>query len=165
MWFLFDANSHAREAIVQNNIWIDEILAIVDRRWRDQLHRDIHTAGFFLNPHNLYSNATLDDPYIMEGVRNCIYRFEPNHDIQMKYMAQDLTNEWVSQRIPVLNLDFLRGAVANMDDNADIVAPNEGDTILDMDTDYHEYTDDEDEKQDDKETYEIMENDWQGPDV
>ncbi|ERM98972.1 hypothetical protein AMTR_s00226p00025200, partial [Amborella trichopoda] len=44
MGFLFDAMRHAREAIFENNIWTEEILEIADRRWRDQLHRDIHAA-------------------------------------------------------------------------------------------------------------------------
>ncbi|KAL4179623.1 hypothetical protein AMTRI_Chr13g120990 [Amborella trichopoda] len=38
MGFLFDAMRRAREAIFENNIWNEEILEIVDRRWRDQLH-------------------------------------------------------------------------------------------------------------------------------
>ncbi|KAL4198491.1 hypothetical protein AMTRI_Chr03g46150 [Amborella trichopoda] len=45
MGFLFDVIRRAREAIFDNNIWSEEILEIVDRRWRDQLHQDIHTAG------------------------------------------------------------------------------------------------------------------------
>ncbi|XP_011628504.1 uncharacterized protein LOC105421726 [Amborella trichopoda] len=73
-----------REAIFENNIWNEEILEIVDRRWRDQLHQDIHTTGFFLNPQNLYSNVTLDYVDIMEGVRNCIYRLEPDIETQME---------------------------------------------------------------------------------
>ncbi|XP_020517124.1 uncharacterized protein LOC18424270 isoform X1 [Amborella trichopoda] len=76
--FWFDAMRHARKFIFQNNIWTEEILKIVDSRWRDQLHRDIHAARFILNPQNLYSNATLDDADIMEGVRNCIYKLEPD---------------------------------------------------------------------------------------
>ncbi|KAL4204345.1 hypothetical protein AMTRI_Chr01g109300 [Amborella trichopoda] len=45
MGFLFDAMRRAKEAIFENNIWNEEILEIVDRRWRDQLHHDIHAAG------------------------------------------------------------------------------------------------------------------------
>ncbi|ERN15349.1 hypothetical protein AMTR_s00036p00143280 [Amborella trichopoda] len=70
MGFLFDAMRHAREAIFQNNIWTEDTLEIIDRRWTDLKHHDIHAAGFFLNPQKLYSNATLDDADIMEGVRN-----------------------------------------------------------------------------------------------
>ncbi|KAL4201275.1 hypothetical protein AMTRI_Chr02g257920 [Amborella trichopoda] len=77
-----------REAIFENNIWNEAILEIVDRRWRDQLHQDIHTTGFFLNPQNLYSNVTLDYVDIMEGVRNCIYRLEPDIETQMECMQQ-----------------------------------------------------------------------------
>ncbi|XP_011626359.1 uncharacterized protein LOC105421276 [Amborella trichopoda] len=58
--------------------------------WRDQLHRDIHAAGFFLNLQNLYPNATLDDEDIMEGVKNYIYRLELDIETQMECMQQML---------------------------------------------------------------------------
>ncbi|KAL4192767.1 hypothetical protein AMTRI_Chr06g195950 [Amborella trichopoda] len=45
MRFLFDAMRRARETIFESNIWTEEILEIVDRRWRDQLYWDIHAAG------------------------------------------------------------------------------------------------------------------------
>ncbi|KAL4183331.1 hypothetical protein AMTRI_Chr11g154650 [Amborella trichopoda] len=45
MGFLFDAMRHTREVIFENNIWTEGILEIVDHRWRDQLHRDIHATG------------------------------------------------------------------------------------------------------------------------
>ncbi|ERN11236.1 hypothetical protein AMTR_s00024p00229430 [Amborella trichopoda] len=88
MGFLFDAMKRSREAIFDNNIWNEEILEIVDRRCRDQLHQDIHAAGFFLNPQNYYSNTTLDDADIMEGVRNCIYRLKPDLETHMECMQQ-----------------------------------------------------------------------------
>ncbi|KAL4198321.1 hypothetical protein AMTRI_Chr03g139600 [Amborella trichopoda] len=209
MGFLFDAMRRAREAIFENNIWNKEILEIVDRRWRDQLHQDIHAAGFFLNPQNLYSNATLDDADIMEGVRNCIYRLELDLETQMECMQQivvrilsqtcaasscernwstfqwihaprhnrlktqtlhnlvyihynwklrekhikrtpinytpinldyifrrDLADQWVSLRTPLLDQHFLSGAIADMNDNVNVAASNEGDMTMDMDDDY-----------------------------
>ncbi|KAL4179716.1 hypothetical protein AMTRI_Chr13g121450 [Amborella trichopoda] len=196
MGFLFDTMRRAREAIFDNNIWNEEILEIVDRWWRDQLHQDIHVTGFFLNLQNLYSNATLDDADIMEGVRNCIYRLELNLETQMECMQQthaprqnrlktqtlhnlvyvhynlklrekyirrnptdytpinldyifrsDLADEWVSLRTPILDQDFLSGAVADMDDNVNVAASNEGDMTMDMDDDY---TQDEDDAHDDE---------------
>ncbi|KAL4197478.1 hypothetical protein AMTRI_Chr04g188410 [Amborella trichopoda] len=65
MGFLFDAMRRAREAIFENNIWNEEILEIVDRR--EKLYNK-PCAEFFLNPQNLYSNATLDDANIIEGI-------------------------------------------------------------------------------------------------
>ncbi|KAL4183296.1 hypothetical protein AMTRI_Chr11g154480 [Amborella trichopoda] len=44
--------------------------------------------GFFLNPQNLYSNATLDDVDIMEGVINCIYKLELDLETQMAFIQQ-----------------------------------------------------------------------------
>ncbi|ERM94033.1 hypothetical protein AMTR_s00010p00024500 [Amborella trichopoda] len=84
--------------------------------------------------------------------------------INLDYIFQrDLANEWVSQRTPLLNQDFLSGAVADMDNNADVATPNEGDMAVDMDTDYNDYAEDEYEVQDDEEIDGTMENDWQGP--
>ncbi|KAL4192678.1 hypothetical protein AMTRI_Chr06g173200 [Amborella trichopoda] len=45
MRFLFDAMRCARAVIFENNIWNEEILEIVDLRWRDQLYQDIHAAS------------------------------------------------------------------------------------------------------------------------
>ncbi|KAL4187432.1 hypothetical protein AMTRI_Chr09g38970 [Amborella trichopoda] len=72
----------------------------------------------------------------------------------------DLTDEWVSQRAPLLDQVFLSGAITNMDDNANIAAPNEGHMKMDMHTDYYDYAQDEDEAQDDEEIDGTMENDW-----
>ncbi|ERM93928.1 hypothetical protein AMTR_s00137p00078850 [Amborella trichopoda] len=102
MGFLFDAMRRAREAIFENNIWNEEILEIVDHRWRDQLHQDIHAARFFFNPQNLYSNTTLDDAYIMEGVINCIYRLESDleliwsvcNSMDKKDMGMDMDDDY-----------------------------------------------------------------------
>ncbi|ERM96336.1 hypothetical protein AMTR_s00001p00208910 [Amborella trichopoda] len=72
----------------------------------------------------------------MEGVRNCIYKLEPD-------------------------LEDGVYAVVDMDDNADVAASNEGDIAVDMDTDCDDYTQDEDEVHDDEKTDGTMENDWQ----
>ncbi|KAL4184851.1 hypothetical protein AMTRI_Chr10g3160 [Amborella trichopoda] len=55
----------------------------------------------------------------------------------------DLADEWVSPRTPLLDQDFLYGAVADMDYYVDVVASNEGDMAMDMDD---EYTQDENEE-------------------
>ncbi|ERM96897.1 hypothetical protein AMTR_s00074p00067050 [Amborella trichopoda] len=72
---------------------------------------------------------------------------------------RDFADERVSLRTPLLDQDFLSGAVTDMDDNVKVAASNEGYMIMDMDDDY---TQDEDEAQDD-ETDETMENNWQEP--
>ncbi|KAL4185246.1 hypothetical protein AMTRI_Chr10g229780 [Amborella trichopoda] len=141
--FLLNAIGRAREAIFDDNIWNEEILEIIDRRWRDQLHEDIHAnkpcAWLFFNPQNLYSNATLDDADIMEGERNCIYRLEPDLETQMEkkhirrtptdytpinldhIFRRDLADEWVSLRTPILDQDFLN---KTHDDETDGIMEN-----------------------------------------
>ncbi|KAL4196822.1 hypothetical protein AMTRI_Chr04g248150 [Amborella trichopoda] len=73
---------------------------------------------------------------------------------------RDLADQWVSLKTPLLDQDFLSGAVANMDDNVDVAASNERDMVMDMDDDY---THDEDDAQDDEEINGIMENNWRDP--
>ncbi|ERN09650.1 hypothetical protein AMTR_s00029p00200610 [Amborella trichopoda] len=68
----------------------------------------------------------------------------------------DLSDKWVSQRTVVLEQDFFSEAVADIDDNEDVAAPNERDMTKDMNTD-DEYIEDEVEDQNGEE----MENDWQ----
>ncbi|ERM94019.1 hypothetical protein AMTR_s00136p00107420 [Amborella trichopoda] len=76
---------------------------------------------------------------------------------------KDRNDEWVLQRTVVLDQDFLRVAVANMDANNNVVAPNKKDMVEDMGIDNEEYADDKDEYQDDKQIYRAMKNDWQEP--
>ncbi|KAL4194542.1 hypothetical protein AMTRI_Chr05g59860 [Amborella trichopoda] len=66
--------------------------------------------------------------------------------INLDYIVQrGLVDEWVSQRTSLIDQDFLSGAVTDMDDNTDVAVPNEGDMAVDMDTNYDDYTQDEDE--------------------
>ncbi|ERN16678.1 hypothetical protein AMTR_s00051p00191770 [Amborella trichopoda] len=62
----------------------------------------------------------------------------------------------MSLRTPLLDQDFLSGAVADMDDNVNVATSNERDLTMDMDDNY---TQDEDEAQDD-ETDGTTENNW-----
>ncbi|KAL4199233.1 hypothetical protein AMTRI_Chr03g50120 [Amborella trichopoda] len=81
--------------------------------------------------------------------------------INLDYIfRRDLADEWVSLRTPLLDQGFLSGAVADMDDNVNVAASNEGDMTMDLDDDY---TQDEDEAQDDEETYGTMKNNWRDP--
>ncbi|KAL4179115.1 hypothetical protein AMTRI_Chr13g85680 [Amborella trichopoda] len=83
--------------------------------------------------------------------------------INLDYIFQrDLTDEWVSQKTPLLDHDFFSAAVVDMDDNTDVAAPNEGDIAVYMHTDNDDYTHDEDDVQDDEETDGTMENAWRG---
>ncbi|ERN17315.1 hypothetical protein AMTR_s00037p00079420 [Amborella trichopoda] len=76
-----------------------------------------------------------------------------NHDYIFR---RDVANEWVSLRTPLLNQYFFSRAVADIDDNVNIAASNEGDMTMDMDDDY---TQNDDEAQDD-EIDGTMENNW-----
>ncbi|KAL4183054.1 hypothetical protein AMTRI_Chr11g153280 [Amborella trichopoda] len=87
-----------------------------------------------------------------------------NTPINLNYIFwKDFADEWVSQRTPLLDQDFLKGAVANMNDNVNVVVPSEGDMVVDMDIDYDKYEEEEDEEQDNKETDGTVETDWQYP--
>ncbi|ERN18131.1 hypothetical protein AMTR_s00054p00051240 [Amborella trichopoda] len=127
------------------------MLAIVNRRWRQQLHHDIYTA---------------DDADMMERVKNCIYRLKPGHDTQMAYMTHIIMYIKKSGEFSYNNAKTI-AAKLHSGDQLPIwiimrtATPNEGDITEDMNTDYEEYTEDEDEEYDDKEIDKAMKNNWQ----
>ncbi|KAL4196996.1 hypothetical protein AMTRI_Chr04g185940 [Amborella trichopoda] len=84
MGFLFNTMRRAREAIFENNIWNEEILEIVGVETNCTRISMQQQTMCRVNRQNLYSNATLDDADIMEGVRNCIYMHELDLETQME---------------------------------------------------------------------------------
>ncbi|XP_051120414.1 uncharacterized protein LOC127244120 [Andrographis paniculata] len=60
---------------------------IIDERWYNQLHQDLHAAAYFLNPSLQYSGTCeFDSSEVRNGVKKVIIRLEPNLDIQVKTM-------------------------------------------------------------------------------
>ncbi|XP_039053508.1 uncharacterized protein LOC120195606 [Hibiscus syriacus] len=87
---IYEAMDRAKLAIRRDYRYYQKYWEVIDRRWSNQLHNDLHSTGYFLNPQFLYGgNSTSDMIYgIMNGVRNVIQRIEPNLNDQSLEMKQ-----------------------------------------------------------------------------
>ncbi|KAK9003425.1 hypothetical protein V6N11_060989 [Hibiscus sabdariffa] len=90
MGFIYEAMDRAKLAIQRDCHYYQKYWDIIDRRWSRQLHNDLHSAGYYLNPQFLYgansSNEVLSET--MAGVRNVIQRIEPSMNDQILAMNQ-----------------------------------------------------------------------------
>ncbi|XP_052200522.1 uncharacterized protein LOC127806938 [Diospyros lotus] len=78
MGFIYVEMDRAKEKIKANfnNVKknFEPILKIVDERWEFQLHRPLHAAAYYLNPHYHYSPNFKVNMEIKLGLFNCIER-------------------------------------------------------------------------------------------
>lgn len=55
MGFIYEAMDRAKEAIEKSfegdKTKYGKVFDLIDQRWNKKLHRPLHAAGFFLNPH------------------------------------------------------------------------------------------------------------------
>lgn len=97
MGFIYEAMDQAKEQIKRQ--YKDKvakygpILAIIDERWNNQLHRPIHAAGYFLNPRYHYkakeSGALRGE--VRDGLIDCIDRMIPMESDQLEIHRQVTT--------------------------------------------------------------------------
>ena len=66
----------------------EPILKIVDERWEFQLHRPLHAAAYYLNPHYHYSPNFKVNMEIKLGLFNCIERIVRDPDEKEKIDVQ-----------------------------------------------------------------------------
>ena len=63
MGYIYAAMKNAKEIIVKsfngNEEKYREIMEIIDRRWEVQLHRALHSTGYFLNPQFYYDTKRI----------------------------------------------------------------------------------------------------------
>ncbi|GAB2299395.1 hypothetical protein Dimus_038560 [Dionaea muscipula] len=82
MGFIYNAMEEARKEIKSNfnNVQksYEPILKIIDERWEFQLHRPLHAAAYFLNPHFHYSPDFRADADIKIGLYDCLKRMVPD---------------------------------------------------------------------------------------
>ncbi|BAU03390.1 hypothetical protein VIGAN_UM094300 [Vigna angularis var. angularis] len=84
MGFIYEEMDCAKEKIRSNfnNIKksYEEVWRIIDARWDNQLHRPLHAAAYFLNPHFHYEpNFRSDDGgEVKEGLYFCMRRLIPD---------------------------------------------------------------------------------------
>jgi len=58
-----------------HNCSYEPVWNIIDERWNNQLHRPLHAAAYYLNPHMHYEpNFRNDDVEVNEGLYECMKR-------------------------------------------------------------------------------------------
>ncbi|KAF7826965.1 SCAN domain-containing protein [Senna tora] len=84
MGFIYEAMNCARERIKQNfnNVKksYEPIWNIIDERWEAQLHRPLHAAAYYVNPHFRYSPSFQNDYFVKDGLFKCLDRFILDED-------------------------------------------------------------------------------------
>ncbi|CDP17463.1 unnamed protein product [Coffea canephora] len=81
---IYEAMDRAKMAIQKSVKSWKTIWEVIDNRWYNQLHRDLHAAAYFLNPILQYSGTcefNLDE--VRRGLKNVIAKLEPNLDAQV----------------------------------------------------------------------------------
>ncbi|XP_020963582.1 uncharacterized protein LOC110265126 [Arachis ipaensis] len=67
----------------------EPIWKIIDARWESQLHRSLHAATYYLNPHYRYEpNFMVDDVDIKIGLYTCLKNLVPNQEEKKKIGLQ-----------------------------------------------------------------------------
>lgn len=64
------------------------VLDIIDERWETQLHRPLHAAAYYLNPHFHYSPDFKPNVDIKIGLYDCLQRMVPDRDELLKIDLQ-----------------------------------------------------------------------------
>ncbi|XP_062081192.1 uncharacterized protein LOC133785996 [Humulus lupulus] len=95
MGFLYNAMDSAKEKIAHTlggqEKDYKEIWDIIDVKWESQLHRHLHVAAYFLNPHCHYAPGISSHPEIKLGLFRCMDKLIPNPKDKEK---ADLLLEW-----------------------------------------------------------------------
>ncbi|GMI77014.1 hypothetical protein like AT5G33406 [Hibiscus trionum] len=90
MGFIYEVMDRAKLEIQRDRRYYRKYWDIIDQRWSRQLHNDLHSARYYLNPQFLYgansSNELLSET--MAGVRNVIQKIEPSMNDQILKMNQ-----------------------------------------------------------------------------
>ncbi|XP_057755684.1 uncharacterized protein LOC130974860 [Arachis stenosperma] len=93
MGFIFEGMRNAKETIKTNFGCVkksyEPIWEIIDGRWESQLHRPLHAAAYYLNPHYHYEpNFMVDDADIKIGLYSCLKKLVPNQEERKKVGLQ-----------------------------------------------------------------------------
>ncbi|XLR66738.1 hypothetical protein S83_017410 [Arachis hypogaea] len=91
--FIFEGMRNAKETIKTNFGCVkksyEPIWEIIDGRWESQLHRLLHAAAYYLNPHYHYEpNFMVDDADIKIGLYSCLKKLVPNQEERKKVGLQ-----------------------------------------------------------------------------
>ncbi|KAJ6791536.1 Uncharacterized protein M6B38_244195 [Iris pallida] len=56
---------------------------MIDKRWNNQLHQDIHAAGYFLNPKYQYANDIVNDNEVLKGFHRVVNRMVNDNETRL----------------------------------------------------------------------------------
>ncbi|XP_057746199.1 uncharacterized protein LOC130965456 [Arachis stenosperma] len=100
MGFIFEGMRNAKETIKTNFGCVkksyEPIWEIINGRWESQLHKPLHAAAYYLNPHYHYEpNFMVDDADIKIGLYSCLKKLVPNQEERKKSSRKTmLPTEW-----------------------------------------------------------------------
>ncbi|XLR19597.1 hypothetical protein S83_047509 [Arachis hypogaea] len=93
MGFIFEGMRKSKETIKTNFGCVkksyEPIWKIINGRWESQVHRPLHAAAYYLNPHYHYEpNFMVDDANIKIGLYSCLRKLVPNQEERKKIGLQ-----------------------------------------------------------------------------
>lgn len=92
MGFIYGSMDQAKEAIAKafggEEAAYKEIWEIIDNKWEFQMHRHLHAAAYFLNPHYHYEHDVSTHPEIKLGLFTCLAKLFPDPKVQEKIDLQ-----------------------------------------------------------------------------
>ncbi|KAJ6837562.1 uncharacterized protein M6B38_119525 [Iris pallida] len=56
---------------------------MIDKRWNNQLHQDIHAAGYFLNLKYQYANDVVNDDEVLNGFHRVVNRMVNDNETRL----------------------------------------------------------------------------------
>ncbi|XP_035832491.1 uncharacterized protein LOC118481227 [Helianthus annuus] len=86
MGYVYEGMERAKTAVAaalggEDNEDYIVVSGIIDKRWKCQLHRPLHAAGYYLNPEFYCYNVDIErDKEVSLGLHECINRLVPNKD-------------------------------------------------------------------------------------
>ncbi|XP_026383598.1 uncharacterized protein LOC113279103 [Papaver somniferum] len=93
MRFIYGAMDKAKEEIARNfgneEPKYKDIWEIIDENWDFQMHKDLHDAGYFLNPQFQYEENVSNHPEIKSSIDNCMEKLLPREDVVEAHMDLD----------------------------------------------------------------------------
>ncbi|KAJ6792561.1 Uncharacterized protein M6B38_238260 [Iris pallida] len=84
MGHLYEAMDRAKFMIKKNvGKWYKKWWTMIDKRWNNQLHQDIHAAGYFLNPKYQYANDVVNDDEVLNGFLRVVNRMVNDNETRL----------------------------------------------------------------------------------
>ena len=92
MGFIYGAMDACKEKIAKNlnnnEASYKEIWDIIDKKWENQMHRDLHAAAYYLNPQFRWSPNVSEHPEIKRGLYDVMDRLVKDPSVYLKIESQ-----------------------------------------------------------------------------